>query len=124
VWSETGQDASQHLMLAELDHDGHITCGPEDLSASFPPGATPIMPRDIVATERGALLVGEVTLEELNYAVDLVETRHVCGYGQRVRLDITQFQPWPSIASAGEQGVAVVWQDYVEGGTNVMQRVL
>jgi hypothetical protein len=124
VWSETRNDASQHLMLAELDREGNTTCGPEDLSASFVAGAKPLMPRDIVATERGALLVGEVTLAELNYAVDLVETRRGCGYGQRVRVDITQFQPWPSLASAGEQGVAVVWQDYVEGGTNVTQRVL
>jgi hypothetical protein len=123
VWSETHADATQHLMVAELDRAGNTVCGPRDLSASYPAGAKPIMPRDIIGTERGALVVAAATLAENNYAVDLVEVRRGCGYGQRFRVAITEFQPFPVLAG-GEQGVAVVWQDYFEGGSHVMQRVL
>jgi hypothetical protein len=83
-----------------------------------------LVPRGMVATSGGMLLVGDVLLYSTVHAVDLVEVRTGCQYVQRFRVGVSQYYATSTLATAGEQGVAVLWQDYFEGSGTVMQRTL
>ena len=126
AWTESlAEDASQHLRFAEFDREGNVLCGPEDLTQYFPDGSPPLTAREMVRTPLGFALVADVPLSGNLNAVDIVEVRAHCGYGQRFRVGGSILgQPNASLVAAGASGYRVFWQDYQESDSVIMQRAL
>jgi hypothetical protein len=126
AWTESlAEDASQHLRFAEFDRQGNVLCGPVDLTAHFPDASPPLTAREMVTTPSGHALVADVLLSGNLYAVDIVETRAGCGYGQRFRVGGSILgQPNASLVNAGAHGYRVFWQDYQMSDSVIMQRAL
>jgi hypothetical protein len=128
VWHEMSSDSSgtRSVRFAELDADGHMRCGPLTLNPYFPANSGLMWINDLVATPRGFAVSVLAVPEILSSAsaVDVIELLSGCHYGQRFRIADSWANPWPTLASAGDGSLLVLWQLEDNGNYTVMQRAL
>jgi hypothetical protein len=75
------------LRFAEFDEQGKVLCAAFDLETAKKGARSALVPRSMIATERGYLISG-FSLHDQATSVDLVEvsTDHGCRYSQRVQV--------------------------------------
>jgi hypothetical protein len=85
AWSESTSFAGGvALRFAEFDEQGNPRCAPFDLDLPKDDGTSALVPRAIVATERGYLIAGyTVSSDSLSAELVEVSNRHGCEFAQR-----------------------------------------
>ena len=103
----------RRLVFQEFDLEGKQRCGPVDLARNFDPGALTVEPVSMVYGTDSYVMLLHVPLPTGSgeSGVDLLEVRPGCEYVQRFRAQRLRGSSLPALASAGEAGFLLVWQE-------------
>ena len=103
-------DATLHLQFMRFDRSGQLVCGPTDLDAAYPTGATHVVAEDMVTTERGFALSGRSSADGVQ-TVELLQVNADCTLERRLPLGTTSAYPSSQIARAEGGELLVSWME-------------